>query len=118
MAFELFSKLYESRQILDALRSVIPAYKDTIKKRDQELRKKKAELSKLQPIVDEVKNNTAAICELSKELNKVNQDAMSELKSYSSVLKKSNQRKMTTTPTNVHAFKTAVKARGLLQYRL
>ena len=73
MAFELFSKLYESRQILDALRSVIPAYKDTIKKRDQELRKKKAELSKLQPIVDEVKNNTAATCELSKEVNKVNQ---------------------------------------------
>ena len=58
LAFVLFSKLYESRQILDALRSVIPAYKDTIKKRDQELRKKKAELSKLQPIVDEVKNNT------------------------------------------------------------
>ena len=109
LAFDLFSKLYESRQILDALRSVIPAYKDTIKKRDQELRKKKAELSKLQPIVDEVKNNTAAICELSKEVNKVNQDAMSELKSYSSVLKKSNQRKTTTAPTNVRAFKTAVK---------
>ena len=56
LAFELFSKLYESRQILDDLRSVTPVYKDTIQKREQELRKKKAELSKLQPIVDEVKS--------------------------------------------------------------
>ena len=66
LAFKLFSKLYDSRQILDELRSVIPVLKDTIKKREQELMKKKARLSKLQPIVDEVKNNTAAICELSK----------------------------------------------------
>ena len=33
LAFELFSKLYDSRQILDELRSVIPVLKDTIKKR-------------------------------------------------------------------------------------
>ena len=47
LAFELFSKLYDSRQILDELRSVIPVLKDTIKKREQELMKKKARLSKL-----------------------------------------------------------------------
>ena len=51
LAFELFSKLYDSRQMLDELRSVIPVLKDTIKKREQELMKKKARLSKLQPIV-------------------------------------------------------------------
>ena len=111
MAFELFSKLYDSRQILDELRSVIPVLKDTIKKREQELMKKKARLSKLQPIVDEVKNNTAAICELSKELNKANQGVSSELKSYSSVLQKSNigQKTTTTALNNARAIKTAVK---------
>ena len=111
LAFELFSKLYDSRQILDELRSVIPVLKDTIKKREQELMKKKARLSKLQPIVDEVKNNTAAICELSKELNKANQGVSSELKSYSSVLQKSNigQKTTTTALNNARAIKTAVK---------
>ena len=59
--------------------------------------KKKARLSKLQPIVDEVKNNTAAICELSKELNKANQGVSSELKTYSSVLQKLNIGQKTTT---------------------
>ena len=103
LAFELFSKLYDSRQILDELRSVIPVLKDTMKK--------KAWLSKLQPIVDEVKNNTAAICELSKELKKANQGVSSELKSYSSVLQKSNigQKTTTTALNNARAIKTAVK---------
>ena len=73
--------------------------------------KKKARLSKLQPIVDEVKNNTAAICELSKELNKVNQGVSSELKSYSSVLQKSNigQNTTTTALNNARSIKIAVK---------
>jgi len=111
MALELFRKLNDSRQILDNLRSVIPVLKEGIKKRDKELRKKEAELLKLQPIVDEVRNNTAAISKLSKELNKVNQGVTSELKSYSSALQKSmkGQKTRTAVPTNTRAIKTAIK---------
>ena len=49
----------------------------------KEISEKNEELGKLQPLVDEVKNNTAAIHQLSKDLNLVNQRVKSELKSYS-----------------------------------
>ena len=65
---KLFEKLYESRQTLDALQSVIPISKGELKKRDEENKKKDAELMKLRQVVDKVKRNTEEISELSTEL--------------------------------------------------
>ena len=52
LAYKLFEKLYESRQTLDALQSVIPILKGELKKRDEEDKKKDAELMKLRQVVD------------------------------------------------------------------
>ena len=112
IAFQLFERLYESRELLEEIRSVIPALKEATKKSEKEISEKNDVLGKLQPLVDEVKNNTAAIFQLSKDLNLVNQGVTSELKSYSEVLKKSDRgRKATTSGNtqNIHSIRTAVK---------
>ena len=61
IAFQLFERLYESREMLEEIRSVIPALKEATKKNEKEISEKNEELGKFQPLVDEVKNNTAAI---------------------------------------------------------
>jgi hypothetical protein len=107
LAFQLFEKLYESRKSLDALQSVIPVLKDTVKKRD-------AELLKLQPIVERVKKNTEEMNKVSKELTNISQGVRSEVNSYSAVAQLPNQvkaqRKAVPPPTNTNTLKTAVKA--------
>ena len=95
IAFQLFERLYESREMLEEIRS---ALKDATKKSVKEISEKNEELGKLQPLVDEVKNNTAAIHQLSKDLNLVNQRVKSELKSYSEVLQKSDRGRKATAP--------------------
>ena len=62
-----FEKLYESRQTLDALQSIIQILKGELKKRDEEDRKKDAELMKLRQIADKVKMNTEEMSDPSKD---------------------------------------------------
>ena len=92
--------------------------KEGINQRDEELRKKEAELLKLQPIVYEVRNNTAAISKLSKELNKVNQGVTSELKSYSSALQKSMKGQKTRTAAPTNTFQRPIQSQVLEAERL
>ena len=58
-------------EFLDAHWSVIPILKGELKKRDEEDRKKDAELMKLRQIVDQVKRDTEEISELLKELTSI-----------------------------------------------
>jgi len=128
MTYELFEKLYEARLVLDALNSAIPALKDTIKEREEEAKKKDIEVAAaLQPIAEQVKNNTLQMKRLSEELNKVKLPHYSKVgaepqKSYSALSQKSNQRPKTSTPpprprphprssppTNVTTVKSAVR---------
>ena len=128
MTYELFEKLYEARLVLDTLNSTIPALKDTIKEREEEAKKKDIEVAAaLQPIAEQVKNNTLQMKRLSEELNKVKLPHYSKVgaepqKSYSALSQKSNQRPKTSTPppcprphprspppTNVTAVKSAVR---------
>ena len=114
LAFKLFEKLYESRQTLDALRSVIPIFEGELTKHDEEGRKKDAESMKLRQIVDQVKRNTEEMSELSKELNNISLGVSSEDKSYAGAVgQKSNQvhrrGKVAPLPASANALKAAVK---------
>jgi len=128
MTYELFEKLYEARLVLDALNAAIPALKDTIKDREEEAKKKDIEVAAaLQPIAEQVKNNTLQMKRLSEELNKVKLPHYSKVgaepqKSYSALSQKSDQRLKTSTPpphprphprspppTNVTTVKSAVR---------
>ena len=114
LAFKLFEKLYESRQTLDALRSVIPILEGELRKYNEEDRKKDLELMKLRQIVDQVKRNTEEISELSKELNNISLGVSSEDKSYAGAVgQKSNQvhrrGKVAPLPASANALKAAVK---------
>ena len=91
LAFKLFEKLYESRQTLDALQSIIQILKGELKKRDEEDRKKDAELMKLRQIADKVKMNTEEMSDPSKDLTNISLGASSENKSYADAVgQKSN----------------------------
>ena len=114
LAFKLFEKLYESRQTLDALRSVIPIFEGELRKHDEEGRKKDVESMKLRQIVDQVKRNTEEMSELSKELNNISLGVSSDDKSYADAVgQKSNQvhrrGKVAPLPASANALKAAVK---------
>ena len=115
LAYKLFEKLYESRQTLDALQSVIPILKDELKKRDEEDKKKDAELMKLRQVVDKVKRNTEEMSELSKELTNISLGVSLDDKSYAGAVGQNSKQvhrrgKVAPIPASANALKTAVKA--------